>query len=142
MFKWFKGARPLRMVDPRFGDLRYQRDAQFWEGRAEFAPLRAPVEVLIDGPDTGPTEGQRAFLDELERRYDAMWPDVRERLAHAAQRVHADSSTLVLVAISIPRGGVDRAGEEWNLSYETRPSSWHCTVHMIGWTPQDVTAEC
>jgi hypothetical protein len=39
MFAWLKDlVHPIRKRDPRFGDMRYLRDAKFWEGTIAFQP--------------------------------------------------------------------------------------------------------
>jgi hypothetical protein len=133
--------RPIRVRDSVFGDLRYLRDARFWEGTVIFAPTGQEVEVLIFGEPTGPTEEQRRFFREATDQYDAIWPVIRERLASEAAHVRArPASEFVLVCVDVP-ARVD-GKPEWELSYETQPPSWHFTVTMQGWTPGHVVAEC
>ncbi len=143
MLEWWKDLiRPIRMVDPRFGNLRYLRDAGFWEGRAVFVPTGTDVEVLIAGHSSGPTDEQRVFFDELQGRYNSLWAELRKTLEIEARRVEIDAVKFVLVCVDVPPAGVDRSDGEWALSYQTDPPSWHFTVRMRGWTPTDVIAEC
>lgn len=131
MLEWWKDLiRPIRLVDSRFGNLRYLRDARFWEGRAAFAPTGTEVEVLISGHSSGPTEQQRIFFSELQERYNSLWAELHRTLAIEAQRVHIDTRTLVLACIDVPQAGSDGSDAEWALSYETQPPSWHFTVQM------------
>jgi hypothetical protein len=131
---------PIRKTDPRFGDLRYQRAARFWEGRSPFRPLGHEVEVLISGASTGPTEPQRAFYGEVEARYPSLWPRLQESLVSEAQRVSAPTSDFKLVAVDIPEVPSEHAS--WELSYESAGRSWHFTLSLIGWEPKGVVADC
>lgn len=141
MLEWWKDlVRPIRRIDPQFGSLRYLRDARFWEGRAAFSPIDADVEVLIAGEPSGPTGEQRAFFDELQTRYDALWPDVLRVMETEARRLEITSRAFVLVCVDLPAPG--DADGDWALSYETNPPSWHFTVQMKAWTPVEVLAEC
>lgn len=144
MLEWWKDLiRPIRIKDSRFGNLRYLRDARFWEGQAAFVPTHTVVEVLISGEPSGPTEQQRVFFDELEQRYNSLWPEVRKRLETEAQRAQIDGAReFILVCVDLPPAGSIGSDPEWALSYETDPRSWHFTVRMTGWTPADVVAEC
>lgn len=144
MFEWWKDLiRPIRIKDSRFGNLRYLRDARFWEGQAAFVPTHTVVEVLISGEPSGPTEQQRVFFNELEQRYNSLWPEVRKRLETEAQRAQIDGAReFILVCVDFPPAGSIGSDPEWALSYETDPRSWHFTVRMTGWTPSDVVAEC
>lgn len=142
MFEWWKDlVRPIRKTDPQFGKIRYLRDARFWEGHAAFSPIAAEVEVLIPGEPSGPADEQRAFFDDIQKRYDLLWPDVLKVLDTEALRVESDGREFVLVCVDLPApsGGGDC---EWALSYETKPPSWHFTVQMKGWMPAEVVAEC
>lgn len=142
MLAWLKDLfRPIRLRDPRFGDLRYLRDARFWEGKVAFAPVGREVEVLISGPATGPTDEQRSFLAELERRYDGLWPGIKDKLLLEARDTAADGPLeFELVGLDVPeKPGPDG---EWELSYEARPASWHFTVSLRGWEPGEVVGEC
>ena len=109
--------RPIRMVDPRFGNLRYLRDAGFWEGRAVFVPTGTDVEVLIAGHSSGPTDEQRIFFDELQGRYNSLWAELCKTLEIEARRVEIDAVKFVLVCVDVPPAGVDRSDGEWALSY-------------------------
>jgi hypothetical protein len=141
MLEWWKDLfRPIRLSDPRFGELRYLRDARFWEGRAPFQPADGQVEVLIQGSASGPTDAQRSFFDEIERRYSELWPAVQASLVSESRRAELVPSAFRLVCVDIPQTPSPTA--EWQLSYETRPPSWHFTVNMRGWQAQDVLAEC
>jgi hypothetical protein len=139
MLSWLKDLiRPVQQQDPKFGRLRYLRDARFWEGKVEFQPIGGKVEVLIPAEARGPSDQQRAFFDELVRRYDSLWPDVRVQLgAEARKQGGADVSGFELVAIDLPS---DRDAE-WALSYESRPPSTHFRVILRAWRPREVVAE-
>ena len=141
MFEWWKDLiRPIRISDSRFGDLRYLRDARFWEGKSPFAPLDREVEVLIDGDANGPTDRQRVFFDEIESRYDALWPAIEGKLEVEARNLElANDVEFSLVGLQVPDVPGDQA--EWDLSYETVPPSWHFTVTVSGWSPVNVIAE-
>lgn len=141
MLSWFKDlVAPLRRHDPRLGALRYLRDARIWEGRTSFRPIGREIELLVRGEDGGPTAVQRMFFDEVENRYESLWPTIKKKLAAEALSVGATAETFELVAVSVPTEPGERA--EWELSYESRPRSWHFTVQMEGWRSRDVVAEC
>jgi len=143
MLEWWKDlVRPIRRTDPQFGKLRYLRDARFWEGHAGFTPIGTEVEVLIPGEPSGPTDQQRAFFDDLQKRYDSLWPELHKVLEAEARRLEIDSREFVLVCTDLPAPGVTSADCDWALSYETKPSSWHFTVRMTAWMPAEVVAEC
>ena len=142
MFEWWKDlVRPIRTTDPQFGNLRYLRDARFWEGHAAFSPIAAEVEVLIPGEPSGPADEQRAFFNEIQTRYDSLWPEILRVLETEARRLEIESREFALVCVDLPAfdGDVDR---DWALSYETKPPSWHFTVRMTAWMPAGVVAEC
>src|SRR5262245_49534305 len=125
MLQWLKDlVRPIRTRDPRFGDLLYLRDARFWEGKVTFAPVGRLVEVIVCGSETGPTAAQRSFIDELELRYDALWPMVHEKLLAERRKMNGASDVAFdLVCVNVPETPCSSA--EWELSYETRPAAWH-----------------
>ena len=142
MFEFWKDLfRPIRIEDPRFGTLRYLRDARMWEGELRFAPLDREVEVVIFGEASGPTDGQRAFYDEVEARYDGLWPTIRERLESAARDYGLDGDQeFRLDGLSIPENPEEAA--DWDLSYETEPPSrYYFNVLFKGWTPMMVVVD-
>jgi hypothetical protein len=142
MFEWWTDlVRPIRKTDAQFGRLRYLRDARFWEGRAFFLPTAAEVEVLIPGQLSGPANEQRAFFNEIQTRYDALWPEILKKLETEAHRLEINRREFIVVCVDLPAPG-DDADREWALSYETKPPSWHFTVHMKAWVPAEIVAEC
>ena len=141
--EWLKDLmRPIRRVDAQLGAIRYHREARFWEGASDFAPTGRQVELLIDASYRGPTEDQRSFFSELERRYAALLPRIASLLrAGARHATGSDSYDFILVAIEIPPPDALRSSAEWSLSYETMPPKLHLTVQLTGWTPQRVIPE-
>jgi hypothetical protein len=142
MLEWVKDiVLPVRTEDQLFGSLLFSRAARSWEGRALFRPVNTEIEVLVLGSPAGPSELQRAFFTELERRYEGLRPVVEQHLKSEATRVpSAPGAAFRLVAVDVPEQPGDLA--EWALSYETLPPSWHFTVLMRGWSPSQVVAEC
>jgi hypothetical protein len=141
MLDWWKDLfLPVRATDSRFGPLRYLRDARFWEARVHFSPVDGDVEVLIHGSRSGPTDQQRSFFAEAERRYPIVWPAIHEHLLDEAKRGHANASEFHLVCVDVPEDPSPVA--EWRLSYETSPPTWHFTVTMQNWQLAGVHAEC
>ncbi len=142
MLAWLKDAiQPIRIHDPRFGPLRFFRDAQFWEGQAAFGPVGYVIEILVKGPATGPTEEQRVFYGAAQDRYRSLWPEIDRMLCEEAARVKgAKGAAFRLVCINLPADPGE--GAVWELSYETEPSSWHFTVSLEGWVPRQILAEC
>lgn len=141
VFDWLRDlVVPVRRVDPRFGSIRYLRSGGFWEGKASFQPLGRPVEVLIWDDAQGPTEDQRRFFNDLEDRYDAVWPVFQQAIVAEAEKLGAATEGLELACVDVPQTpGVEA---EWAVSYETQPRSWHFTLQLRGWTPEGVIAEC
>jgi hypothetical protein len=86
----------------------YLSDARFWEGKASFRPIDRDVEVLILCDATGPRDEQRTFFDNLEARYDSLWPAIKERLDTEARRVGVLTNKFELVS-EILSSVVDRA---------------------------------
>ncbi len=142
MFEFWKDLfRPIRKQDPRFGPLRYLRDARMWEGNRHFAPVGHEVGVVIFGEASGPTDRQCAFFDELAARYGGLWPAIRERLDAAARDYGLEGATQFRFdGLSIPEQPGDTA--DWDLSYETEPPSrFYFNVLFKGWTPVMVVVD-
>lgn len=138
--KLFARFRPLRTVDPVFGSLRFQR-VGFWEGRVTFAPTQSPVEVLLDGGPSGPTEAQRRFLAELNTRFVAVLPAIVEAMrgwlaSYQAEQPQFQSESFTLVCISLPEDPF--SAPSWELSFEGTESGFHYTVPISGWSPGSV----
>ena len=92
MFEFWKDLfRPIRKRDPRFGSLRYLRDARMWEGNQHFAPVGHEVEVIVFGEAGGPTAGQHAFFDALAARYEGLWPAIRGLLQALRESMDPES---------------------------------------------------
>jgi hypothetical protein len=141
MFEWWKDlVSPIRIHDPRFGPLRFLRDACFWEGRAAFEPVGTDIEVILFGSEAGPTEQQRSFFADVQRHYRALWPAVQTRLLDEARRVKLSDPRFELAAIVLPSNPTATA--EWQLTYDTEPASWHFTVTVQDWQPKTAFAEC
>lgn len=141
MLDWLKDViLPVRRHDPRFGAMRYLRAARFWEGKANFRATGERVEVLLCGNSSGPTSEQRIFFDELQETYESLWPLLREKLATEARKVGVAASEFELVCVTIPEQPGPEA--EWEMSYQTRPLSWHFTIRLRGRIPGEIVAEC
>ena len=141
MLAWLNDLlRPIRKRDSRFGDLRYFRSGEFWEGKVAFQPTGSVVEVLISGTAMAPTDEQRSFFAEVERRYDELLPAIREILLEARRPTTPDDAQFELICVDIP--ATPGSHVEWELSYQTRPKSWNFTVTLVGWKPGEVVAEC
>lgn len=86
ILNWIKRAFvPPKLVDRRFGNMVYQRvskeaDADYWEGAGQFAGQ--DVEYFVDGPESGPSDAQRALCDVLEKN----WKTIEPRLASYFER--------------------------------------------------------
>jgi hypothetical protein len=134
----FARFRPLRLVDPVFGSLRFQR-VGFWEGRVTFTPTQSEVEVLLDGGPLGPSEAQRHFFTELSSRFHATLPALvkamRERLASYQGPRKAQTESFTLVCIGLPADPSESSSCE--LSFEDA-SGFHYTVPISGWAPGTV----
>jgi hypothetical protein len=131
---------PIRKVDPFFGQLRYLRDAKFWEGKINFVPLQRRLEILIDGTAAGPSEEQAQLYKEIESRYNEIWPYVQDKLKSEARNIKLENiKSFELVCISITE---DIQTPTFELSYEARPPSWNFTVMMENWQPTNALAEC
>ena len=122
--------------------MRYLRDGGFWDAWVSFPPVGGQVEVLISGRESGPGQEQRAFLAEVERRYQSLWPEVERELsgARAADPSADASGRWILKGIDIPASVAGEPG--WELLYETEPAWLFCAVQMKGWTPVNVSVEC
>jgi hypothetical protein len=143
MLSWFKDlVNPVRRVDTAFGNMRYLRDGEVWEGWAEFRPIQSQVEVLFSGSLAGPTDEQRAFFGQLERDYPALWPRVEGELrkALATDADAPQDARFLLKGIDLPK--VLGALPDWELLYETEPPSCFFAVQMKGWQPINVSVEC
>ena len=142
MFEFWKDLfRPIRKQDPRFGPLRYLRDARMWEGNQHFAPVDHEVEVIVFGEAGGPTAEQHDFFDALAERYEGLWPAIRGLLEAAAQDCGlASTPQFRFVCLSIAEQPGDAA--DWDLSYETDPPSrFLFNVLFKGWTPVKVVVD-
>jgi hypothetical protein len=141
MLAWLRDLiAPIKAVDATFGQMRYRRDAEMWEGEAHFGPIGHVVEVDVLADQRGPTDEQRAFFGEIQRRYDAMWPAIAEQLQLEASRVGSTTKGLDLVGLNIPKHPGDHA--DWELSYESPASAWHFRVLLQGLTANRAIAEC
>ena len=139
MLDWIKDLfSPIRIVNPFFGQLRYLRDAKFWEGKISFAPLQKQVEILIDGNPIGPSEEQAEHYQTIESRYNEIWPHVENLLKSKVHEIKLENiKSFELVCISIPEDSTSG----FELSYETDPESWHFLVIMKNWSPIEIVAE-
>ena len=137
----FLGVR--RIVDPVFGELRYQK-VGFWEGWIFFRPVNENVEILIDGNEEGPRESQRDLVSQIEKRY----PDlVKEAIVRAQQEVkrgkwaaNVKAEEFKLEAIDLPK--VEIEPNKFSLSYLHLPSGCHCKIDFEAWKATAVLVEC
>jgi len=117
--------------DPVFRFTRFYSAGPYWEGRADFAPLRGSVEVLVDCPRTGASPAQRAFFQQLETRFAALLAAARAEIARSESgRLPAE---LKLVCVELP---VDPDAMPWRLGFAGERI--HHTVVFTGWSPTEV----
>ncbi len=142
MVAWLSDiVRPLRLSDPVFGVIRYQRAARFWEGTADFPALGKSIEVLIDADLQGPSEDQHRFFRELQSRIAGLLLMVHQRLREEAQRVGSTAASFDLVSINVPEIASGDQGTEWEMSFETKPGHWNVAVVMHNWQLGSVYSE-
>lgn len=77
----------------------------------------------------------------MERRYDAIWPRIRERLLVEADKV-AGGRDVEFVLVGLDIAATPGPDVEWELSYEPRPASRQFTVSLLNWEPREVVSEC
>lgn len=139
-----KALRPLRIDDPFFGKLRYQR-AGFWEGKKRLDPLGTEIEVLIDGGEEGPAEANREFYRQFEARYGELEPRIERVLFEELKRWEDEPpdggirDEFSLESIDVPR--VDASPLEWELIYPSKTTGHFFCVRMNGWEPVEVRVD-
>ena len=133
---------PLRISDPFFGDLRYQRHACFWEGCKLFSPVNREVEFTLEADEQGPTEQQRQFFRDLESRYPELSHPVEKLLLEERTMWTQEPLTgsvwdeFVLEGFDIPKCDAPRLN--WELGFQSSSSGYCYMVAMSGWEPQSV----
>lgn len=139
-----KVLRPLRIDDPFFGRLRYQR-AGFWEGKKRLDPLGAEIEVTIDAGEEGPAEAHREFYRQLEARYAELEPRIAKVLFEELMRWEDEPPAggmrdeFSLEGIDVPRA--DASTLEWELFYPSKTTGHFFCVRMNGWEPVGVRVD-
>jgi len=145
VLNWLKDLiAPVRVTDPELGPLRYYRDTGAWQGWMAFVPTNTQVEILLKGPQSGPTVGQRHILREISERYVALWPSLHFELCgcnpsgggRCAQR-------LILQSISLSEMESGEAAT-WDMGYNVNTADElesFVIVHLQGWKPICVSAD-
>jgi hypothetical protein len=139
-----KALRPLRIDDPFFGSLRYQR-AGFWEGKKRLEPLGAEIEVLIDAGDEGPSEAHREFYRQVEARYGEIEPRIEKTLFDELRRWDDGAPAagirdeFPLESMDVPRA--DASPLEWELVYPSKTTGHYFSVSMRDWEPVRVRVD-
>lgn len=138
--RWFQ---PLRIDDPLFGPLRYQRRAEFWEGWTRFGPVDRLVEVVIESGEDGPTEVHRQFWRQLETDYTSLLPllaaVLHEALGEWGETIELEEvwNIFTLTGITIPNPA--KQPMHWELSFDCAADANHSfDVQMDHWTPHGV----
>ena len=128
--------KPLTLVDPVFGTLRYQK-VGFWEGKVRFQPLSEEIEVLVDGDATGPTGEQGRWFKEIEGRYASFLPQIVDS---AMPRIHEWNKELTkdkmlkelkLETISVNK--CESGQHEWEVTFYSDSLEHWVNVTFIDW---------
>jgi len=129
-----------RPTDPVFQFKKfYSFETPYWEAEATFEPVGRAVEVLIECPESGASDAQRAFFAQLARRYAETLAAAHRTLAaeigrEGTTQTLPSAESLSLVCISLP-GEPPQA--EWELSFED-PEGVHYTVAFENWAATGV----
>lgn len=142
---WLKRAFvPPKLVDPRFGDMVYQRTEarhgpSYWEGKGQFAGQ--DVEYFVDGEESGPTDAQRALCDVLEQNWKAIEPRLASYVErNATEEVFGDMPRQLvgysLGSLAIPVLGND--APRYKVGYVEIAGGELLDFQMVGFEPQSM----
>lgn len=139
MIAWLKDlARPIRVSDPVFGEMRYVRSKRHWEGSATFGPAVRSIEVIVPGDEAGPSAQLREFFASVDQRYVSLLEAVQP-LLEAHREDPSRETEFELAGVRLPR--VPTADALWSLWYRSKPAGWFYAVEMRGSQPISVGEE-
>lgn len=134
--------KPLRMIDPVFGNLRYRR-AGFWEGTCYFLPLDKTLDITIHAGRGGPTTDHYDFFHNLTAQYELVVANVAPLLLEQAQNWSEDFlpselwTFFDLQGISIPNPTPQPI--TWELQYWCEAAGHSFDIWMQDWMPHSLS---
>src|SRR5512142_1415299 len=86
--QWLFGiGAPPTLDHDVFGRLVFMRMREparsYWEGRVAVGPTGSPVQVFVDGSETGPSDEATAFWRALFGKWRDLWPPLESILCRA-----------------------------------------------------------
>jgi hypothetical protein len=145
LFNLFK--KPTVIQDEFFGQLRFVnfRDPSknYFEGRGFFAPTNSETEYLIQADIEGPTESQKAFMEELQKQFGLYVEKIKPLIEDEFRNWKEDfeirdfNKEFKLVCITIPRP--DRKPIIWDMAFTTiHDPNHHVTIDFIDREPNGI----
>lgn len=139
-----KRAPTLQIEDAVFGSLTVDSDVSkdgtwYWDGEITFAPTGERIYVHVESNQNGPTEAQRQFYHEIERRYKGLLQDIEEALEEnepysADYNYSLPETDFHFTLDGLTIGSADKEPVAWSLSYGWIPDAeWGFNVMMEGW---------
>ena len=132
-------SKPQRLTiprnDPILGELRYVPEILYWRGRVPFAPLGQMITVDVGNDGEGLFARQRGWYQELERRYDALQPQIAQLLQSESPSAET-FDRFRLDRVNFP----DHPTEDPTLAlgYKSPATRWAYWVSVENWKPLEV----
>ncbi|HYG17189.1 MAG TPA: hypothetical protein VEC12_15640 [Bacteroidia bacterium] len=84
LFDFLKSKR-IKFEHPYFGTIHFQKmknskNGGFFEGKKHFRPLNCEFDILIDCPETGPSNEYITFFEELEKNYSVLIKEISKKI--------------------------------------------------------------
>ena len=132
------------MIHPTFGRITFMATKgprpSYWEAAAIFRPTGAPIQVFIDGDESGPSSSALAAWETIQDRYEWLWPSLEQILPRGyAEWIpeagpESGRGRFTLESLSVPNEF--DGPEEWDFGYGCADDEDHSfTIRMKGWVP-------
>ena len=129
-----RGLPLVSLRDPVFGKIQYSPQMGCWEGEVQIAAVESRVSITIDATEDGPTEVQRLLFKQIERKYDDLFPAIRDALtAYVQNDWEFEICEIVINKEDDP--------EDWAAEYNAltdEDGDMFYSVYFVGWDINDI----